>query len=198
MKNRLVASVLACGLTATLAACVSKPAPLMAPAVHDLGLPAAISTDKPAVALRRVEVTAAPWLNTSDMQFRFTDARTSERRSFADNRWAATPAQLVEPLLARELGAGTGGECKLSLRLDEFVQLFDGKGKSEVMIAGSMSLRGDRPGGVYAHEEFDLRQPAVSADPAAGVAALRQASDALAVRIREWLKNAPADACKRG
>ena len=196
MKNRLVASVLACGLTATLAACVSKPAPLMAPAVHDLGLPAAISTDKPAVALRRVEVTAAPWLNTSDMQFRFTDARTSERRSFADNRWAATPAQLVEPLLARELGAGAGGECKLSLRLDEFVQLFDGKGKSEVLISGSMSLRGDRVDGVYARDEFDLRQPAASADPAAGVAALRQASDALAVRIRDWLKNAPTQACK--
>ena len=135
-------------------------------------------------------------LGTGALQFRFTDARTSERRSFADNRWAATPAQLVEPLLARELGAGAGGECKLSLRLDEFVQLFDGKGKSEVLISGSMSLRGDRVDGVYARDEFDLRQPAASADPAAGVAALRQASDALAVRIRDWLKNAPTNACK--
>ncbi len=198
MKTAAIRSILACGLGAALAACVGQPTQLAAPAIHDLGLPPVIATAKPTVPLRRIEVTAAPWLNTSAMQFRFTDARTSERRSFADNRWAATPAQLLEPLLARELGVGGGGECKLALRLDEFVQLFDAKGNSEVLISGSMSLRGDRAEAVYARDEFDLRQMAATTGPAAGVAALRQASDALAIRIREWMKSAATANCGRG
>ncbi len=190
-------TLIACAAAVLLAGCVTSPVPLGAPAVHDLGLPSAVAATT-AIPLRRIDVSAAPWLNTSEMQFRYRDTTRTERRSFADNRWAATPAQLLEPLLVRELGVSGAGECRLSLRLEEFVQLFDGQGGSEVLISGSASLRGGRGETIYARHEFDLKALAVRPDPAAGVVALRQASSALAEHIRGWLKGIPRTNCTVG
>ncbi|MCL2656046.1 MAG: PqiC family protein [Betaproteobacteria bacterium] len=178
-----------------LGACVSPPRPLAALAVYDLGLPAAPNPTPTAVPLRRVEVFAAPWLNGLDMQYRYTDAGPNERRSFAENRWAATPAQLIEPVLARDLAVGAMSNCKLSVRLEEFTQLFDAQGASSVLISGSISLRGERLDQIYLHDSFDVRRPAESADPAAGVKALREATDALSEQIRAWLTHALPEVC---
>jgi cholesterol transport system auxiliary component len=182
-------------LSLLVGACVSPPRPLAALAVYDLGLPAAPNPAPTAAPLRRIDVFAAPWLNGLDMQYRYTDAGPNERRSFAENRWAATPAQLVEPVLSRDLAAGAMSKCKLSVRLEEFTQLFDAQGASSVLISGSMSLRGARLDQIYLHDSFDIRRPAESADPAAGVKALREATGALSEQIRAWLTRAPPEVC---
>lgn len=187
----------ALALSALLAACAA-PSAVRAPAVHDFGPDGLASLASPAVPLRRVEVTGPAWLATNAMQYRLLGRNETERRSFADNRWAALPVQLLEQRLQRRLPARSDSRCKLQVKLDELIQEFAQDGTSRVRLSGIARLVGERGEDLIDGFAFDYRQAAPSADAAAGVRASAAASERLALDVRTWLGSARPGLCDPG
>lgn len=193
MRNLTLLVALGLALTA----CISRPTPLAAPAVHDLGLPAAPAQASLSVPLRGIAVQGATWLNSNAMQYRYARQQTSRRFVYADNRWAAAPAQLLESRLLRRLALAPGmSRCRLQIRLDEFIQVFDTQDSSRGVLAGELLLDGERAGGALARQPFEIAVPAASADPAGGVVALSAAADQLGEQVLRWVTVAGSPICK--
>lgn len=179
-----------------LGACVSRPDPSGAPVVHDLGLPAAPGSAISPLALRRVEVIATPALGGLAMQYRYAEDQTTRRLSYADNRWSAAPAQLLESQLTRMLsGKSAVTRCKLTVKLDEFVQVFARDGSSAGYAAGAFLLVGERADEVIAQRPFEIRHGARGSDAAAGALALRGATETMAKEASAWLGTVDARRC---
>ncbi|WP_341674899.1 ABC-type transport auxiliary lipoprotein family protein [Niveibacterium sp. SC-1] len=184
-----------CITSLLLAACITKPAEVRVPTVHDLGAPGPVQA--PVMPLRRVEVTTPGWLNAAVMQYRQGE-QTSARKAFADNRWVAPPGDLIENSLMRALGAAQPSRCTLTVRLDELVQVFDSDSASRVRMSGVLFLKGGPTSELMAQRAFDLNDATPSADPAGGAATVRTEADKLAGLAREWLATMDAKACAAG
>lgn len=159
-------------------------------ALFDLGEP---SPPWHAPALLGVDVLAPSWLGTSAMQYRLAylgNGEGARRRAYADSRWAAPPAELIEQALRRHaLVAGGKGEalgCRLRLDLDEFVQTFDAAQKSRVVLALRASLT-SRNSETVARRGFALERAAISADAGGGVAAAAAAVQGLTGDLATWI-----------
>lgn len=161
----------------------SRPA---AQAVHDLGVLDAVATPAGTAVLRSVDVQPAPWLAGTAMGYRLLQVQPTRRQAYAESRWAAPPAQLVELALRRTLGAGQGS-CRLRIELDEFAQVFETDGVSRGVIEARASLLAQRGEQVLASRAFSISLPAVTPDAPGGVAALQAASRALGRELTGWL-----------
>lgn len=197
---RLARFTLAVPLALLLAACAvpSRPA---AQAVHDFGVLDAVAAPAGIAALRSVEVQPAPWLAGTGMGYRLLQAQPTRRQVYAESRWAAPPAQLVELALRRALGPGQG-VCRLRIELDEFAQVFGPGDDSRGVIEARASLLPPRAEQTVASRAFSLSRPAPAADAAGGVVALQAATRDLARELAGWLSGlneegaAPADVRK--
>jgi len=182
-----------------LAGCASHPAETGPSAVHDLGLPVAAGSAPSPLPLRRVEVLGNAALGGLAMQYRYADDQTTRRLNYADNRWSATPPQLLEGVIARMLSGPTQpSRCKLTVRLDEFVQVFARDGSSAGYVAGTFLLIGERADEVLAQTAFEARQAAASADAGGGAQALRGASEQVGKQASRWLATQDARRCTAG
>lgn len=174
-----------------LAACTVPSRPT-GQAVHDFGVLNAVAAPAGIAGLRSVEVQPAPWLAGTAMGYRLLAVQPTRRQVYAESRWAAPPAQLVELSLRRALGAGQGG-CRLRIELDEFAQVFEPGGGSRGVIevrAGLLPPRGEQAVAIRA---FSLSWPASTADAAGGVAALQAATRALGGELAGWLSSLTED-----
>jgi cholesterol transport system auxiliary component len=194
MSHRLLSAL---ALSLLIAACAT-PSGVRAPAVHDFGPDVLASLASPAVPLRRVEVTGPAWLATTAMQYRLLGRTETERRSYADNRWAAQPVQLLEQRLQRRLPARSDSRCKLQVKLDELIQEFAVDGTSRVRLTGIARLVGERGEDLVDGLSFDYRQTAQSVDAAGGVRASAAASERLALAVQTWLGSARPGLCDPG
>lgn len=164
--------------------------PVLTPSVFDLGT----IKLKPLVSGAnnvRVEVSATPALASTDMVYRllYDDAQVWQR--YANSRWAATPAQLIQERLRVALlasptmtGNGAGIPPSLSLRVMEFSQWFDRPDTSRGVIQVQAQLY--QNGILQAQQFMQVEASATSANAAGGAAALAQACDALASRLLSW------------
>lgn len=170
-----------------LGACAAGPQPAAKTAYYDLGPVAAAPNDRRVAALRGIEVSAPSWLDTPAMQYRLAYRDGRQRQSYAESRWAAPPAELVGLALRRRLSAGAGaGACRLSVDLEEFVQVFDAAASSRAVVEAHAQLLG--PGGEpLARRSFSLGRPAAGADAPGGVAAFSAAVQDLAAALHDWL-----------
>ena len=175
-------------------AAVSRPA---SPAVHDLGVSTVGGGGRAAAMLRGLEVQAAPWLGTTAMGYRLATVQPTRRQAYAESRWAASPAQLVEVSLRRGLTPGQGA-CRLRVELDEFVQIFDTPDGSRGLVEVRVSLLPGRGEQVLAFHAFSVTRPAPVADAAGGVQALRAATRDLATDIEVWLASLESGPVGRG
>jgi cholesterol transport system auxiliary component len=154
-------------------------------AAFDLGAPAG---GWPGPSLRKLDVAAPSWLGTSAMQYRQGSGEGTRRRAYADSRWVAPPAELIERALRRravDAGAHPASSCRLRLELDEFVQVFDGAQSSRQLIALRARLlsRTEQP---LATRAFTVERPA-GADARGGVAAATAAVQELGDQLAAWL-----------
>ena len=180
MKKTLVLSLVTAGL---LAGCVSGPAPRHDVAAYDLGMVMPLSDS--GVPLAAVDVQAPSWLDSRAMQYR-RESEPARRQAFTESRWAATPAELLAVALRRQLGAAGEG-CRLRVDLDEWVQVFDAGGQSQVQLALRASLRTGRSEGVVAQRTFALTQ--AGGDQARqGVAAFIDLEKQVAEGLSAWLR----------
>lgn len=143
------------------------------------------------IPIATVDVQAASWLATPAMHFRLAYAEPLRRQSYAESLWAAPPAELLERVLRRRVVFGqpdfSGGGCRLHLALDELEQRFDDAQASGIVLEVRAVLAPARGGDILSKRAFLIRKPAAAPTARGGVAAARDAAQALADELGAWL-----------
>ncbi|MCX7147745.1 MAG: ABC-type transport auxiliary lipoprotein family protein [Sulfuritalea sp.] len=146
------------------------------------------------IPIAAVEVQASSWLSGPAMHFRLAYAEPLRRQSYAESRWAAPPAELLERFLKRRIVFGqpdfSGTGCRLQLVLDELEQRFDGPQSSQQVLEVRALLTGSRGGETVSRRAFLIQKPTLTATAGGGVAATRDAVQALADDLGAWLDEA--------
>jgi cholesterol transport system auxiliary component len=142
------------------------------------------------IPIASIEVQPASWLAGPAMHFRLVHAEPLRRQSYAESRWAAPPAELLETFLKRRIIHGqpdfSGAGCRLQLFVDEFEQRFNDLQNSHAVIEVRALLTPARGGEVLAKRTFLIQKPAPTADARGGAAAARDAVQALADDLGNW------------
>jgi cholesterol transport system auxiliary component len=183
-------SVLALLLAFLLAGCGSQATRQADAAIYDFGDPAG-TWAAPGFPIAGIAVRANSWLDTPALRYRLDYADRLQRRAYADSRWAAPPAELLERALQRRIVFGqpdfAGRGCRLALTLDELEQRFASAQNSALVLDVRARLLPPQGFGQIAQRAFHLRQPAPTADARGGVAATQAAVQALADEMAQWL-----------
>lgn len=154
----------------------------------------------------QIEVLSPSWLDTTAMQYRLAYADRARREIYAGSRWVAPPAKLLEQQLKRRLLGGVGAVriqpagCRLSVELDEFVQVFDAPEMSRVIIEARAALLAPRAATFLARQRFTVIKTA-SADARSGAVALDAAARQFGEEIEDWLRQGATeifDRCRLG
>lgn len=142
-----------------------------------------------ALPLASVVVQAPSWLDTTAIGYRLLYGPAhgaNDRASYSESRWSARPAELIERALNRGLTASASG-CRLSLELDELVQVFDRPQASRSRLAVRASLTTPSRDALLAHRSLLLEEVAPSADARGGVQAANANLQALGRELGAWL-----------
>lgn len=188
--RKTIALVAACLAVSSLTGCVGNPPRQSETARHDLGEMAG-AWHAPGFPVAALNVRATSWLDTPALAYRLIYVDSLRRLVYADSRWVAPPAELIERFLRRRIVFGqpdfSGPGCRLNLVLDELDQRFDSPQASQVVLevrASLLPLRGET---LLSKRAFLIRQPAPTPDARGGVAATREAAQALADELARWL-----------
>jgi len=150
----------------------------------------AIAPASPGLPVRLAGVQAPGWLMTPAMQYRLAYADASRRLSYAESRWVAPPAELLELALKRGNIVGNAhvaaDGCQLLVSLDEFIQVFDAPGSSRALLETRVALLAPRDSTLLAQHIFS-QAPAAGADARSGVAAFAVALHDLNAELGAWL-----------
>jgi cholesterol transport system auxiliary component len=173
-----------------LAGCVGnapRPADI---AVYDLGnLSGAWSA--PGLPVGGLAVRASSWLDAPAQLYRLDYADPLRRHAYAESRWAAPPAELLERALQRHIVFGqpdfAGRGCRLALVLDTLEQRFSAAQASAVVLEVRARLLPAHGDGLLARRAFAVTRPAPTPDARGGVAATQAAVQALADEMARWL-----------
>lgn len=143
------------------------------------------------VPVATVEVQAASWMEGPTMHYRLGYVDSLRRQSYADSRWAAPPAELLEAFLKRRLVFGqgdfSGSGCRLHLVLDELEQRFDDPQSSRVVLQVRALLASSGSAEILSRRVLIVDRPASVPSAAGGVAATREAVQSLAGELAGWL-----------
>jgi cholesterol transport system auxiliary component len=173
-----------------LAACGANNVRTSELARYDFGELAGGGSASP-VPLAAVDVQAASWLAGPAMHFRLAYAEPLRRQSYAESRWAAPPAELLEAFLKRRMVFAqpdfSGAGCRLQLVLDELEQRFDAPQSSSAVLEVRALLTPLHGAEIMSKRAFQIRKPAPVSTARGGVAATRDAVQALAVDLGLWL-----------
>jgi cholesterol transport system auxiliary component len=157
---------------------------------YDLGNPGG-NWSGSRIPIAAVDVQAASWLSGPAMHFRLAYAEPLRRQTYVESRWAAPPAELLETFLKRRIVFGqpdfSGAGCRLQLVVDEFEQRFDDPQKSHATLAARALLTPFHGGDMLSKKAFLVQKPAPAVDARGGVAAARDAVQALADELGNWL-----------
>lgn len=173
--------VLALGLC--LVACTPLGKPPVRPAEHDLASRLAEQDSLPVAAIM---VSAPSWLAGRDMHYRLAWRSGSQRMAYAESRWSAPPAEMLQVDLRRRIALTGASTCRVHVELDEFIQHFDAPDRSQVRLAASVRLLAARADLVRARLHVDLEE-AGGRDAASGVTAYSRLSERLAQQLSAWL-----------
>jgi cholesterol transport system auxiliary component len=171
-------------------------------ATYDMGA-ATVAWKPQDLAIGAVSAHGPAWLATPEIAYRLLYAGEMERHVYAESRWAAPPAELVERALNRQTSAAGGG-CRLRLDVDELIQVFETPQSSRALLDVRASLVAPNAETILARRAFSVMQPAPSADARGGVAAAAAAVRALGGELGTWLsetgraKPAIAHRCNAG
>lgn len=173
-----------------LAGCIGTPPRQSTVAHYDLGNLAG-GWAYPGFPIANVEVRASSWLDAPTQIYRLVYSEPLRRRSYAESRWAAPPAELLERFLQRRIVYGqpdfSGPGCRLKLTLDEIEQRFDSPQDSHVVLEVRASLLPRSGEALLSRRVFLIEKAAPTQDAPGGVVATRAAAQALASELAQWL-----------
>ena len=191
LSSRAAAAVLlAFGVLA--AGCAGTPA-VVSDIRYDFGPPSPAASAGSLPAVKVLDVTAPPVLESDRLIYRLSYADAQQTASYANSHWTMMPSQLLTQRLRGALSArgtvltGADGVAAPVLKVDltEFEQVFDSQTESHAAISARVTLT--RNGKVVGQRTFATSAPARSADAAGGAQALATASDDLVAQIVAWL-----------
>ena len=168
---------------ALLAACSILPKPPPPPALHDFG-PA---TSAPAATVVPVEATvsAPAWLDGSTIYYRLIFSDPTQLRAYADNRWLAPPAELLQARLQAAFAGGRAGGYRLHVNLLDFEQEFDSAQSAHVSVRAVAELQSLASGATVARHLFAVSVPAAP-DVQGAVQGASRAANELLVQLVQW------------
>ncbi len=149
--------------------------------------------------LQVARISAPVWLQGTDLLYRLAYRHEDRIASYGLADWVAPPAQLLQPMILGGLAGGAAWavvvgpdspartDFGLSIRLDDFSQVFTGPQQSLGVLDATATFVDHRDDRVVAQKRFLLRIAAPSADAAGGAAALNRASRQFVARLRQWL-----------
>jgi cholesterol transport system auxiliary component len=160
------------------------------PRTYDLGLDAPASA---LAGLRPGVVRATAPFDTTDMLYRLAFRDPTELLAFAESRWAATPAILLQRRMARA-STGTQAQCAVDFELTELSQVFSSPEASELVIEGrAILVQGSKRVG---ERVFRISGVDAGRNAAGGVHAAARAVDRLIAEVSAW--SSAAGACGKG
>ena len=138
-----------------------------------------------------VEVRAAPWLDTSAIDYRMDYDDALKRHQYASSRWVGTPATLLGQQLRQQLGVvsvngGVATDCLLRVELQEFSHVFVSPKTSNGLLQAQVSLI-DAKRRQIAALPVSIESPAATADAQGGVKALVLSGRELGMQLGAWL-----------
>ncbi len=146
--------------------------------------------------LRLAEVQAPVWLGTPAMQYRLAYAEPERRFSFAESRWVAPPAELLDSALRRgkivTRNRFEADGCQLHVELQEFIQVFDAPASSRALMEARVSLLAPRNARLLAQRSF-RQSPSAGADARAGAAGFVVAVRDMGRDLDKWLSGLQRD-----
>lgn len=193
MKRITGLLVIAC----SLAACSLAPTAKDSPAVYDFG-PARSGAPgtKIDASLMVAPVTAPAWLDTSAVVYRLNHENAARQRTYANSRWAASPAALVGQRLRARLaavdagivGVSDGARADYALRVDleDFSHVFDSTAASRASVTARVSLVNLSKRALHAQKSFSIERAAATPNAEGGVRALAAGADELVEAIAAW------------
>lgn len=163
----------------------------VAPPAQTSANQAAAGRDSLLLRLAGIGIETPTWLDTTAMQYRLEYVEPGQRRAFAESRWVAPPAELLEQMMRRnEMFGGrqdTEG-CQLHLTLEEFIQAFAAPDSSRALIEIRATLRGKPSRGPTLLAQRNFRQArAAGGDARSGVAAFALSARDLIAELERWL-----------
>ena len=178
------------GAILLLNGCFSSTARQAETSYYDLGAIVVANSAQP-LPLRGVDVHAPSWLSTAAIQYRLVYGDVSRRLSYAESRWVAPPAELLEAALRRKIAAAetdaASAGCRLRIDVDEFVQIFDSQSSSRSVIEARVSLLAPKSEQLLARRNFALSQVTATPDARGGVAAFSGLTAGISRDVDVWL-----------
>ena len=162
--------------------------------IYDFGI-AAAPAGASGTSVFVTEVRAADWLDTTDMYYRLAYRDPRALASYADSRWAGTPAAMLTVRLRQSVGDRSAVrtpqvKCVLGLSLAEFSQLFASGNASRAVLHAQATLAENTAAGRNASREIRMERPTPTADAAGGAAAFSEIAAALSEELRAWISEA--------
>jgi cholesterol transport system auxiliary component len=141
------------------------------------------------------DVRAADWLDTTDMFYRLAYRDSRSLASYANSRWAGTPAAMLTVRLRQSVGNGSAVrnakvKCGLGLGLAEFSQVFASENTSRAVLHAQATLVENATAGRNMSRAFRLERPTPTADAPGGAAAFSEIAAALSQELRVWIADA--------
>jgi cholesterol transport system auxiliary component len=131
------------------------------------------------------------------MHFRLAYAEPLRRRSYAESRWDAPPAELLDAFLKRRIVYGqpdfSGTGCRLQVMLSELQQRFDEPQSSTLVLEVHALLTPLRSAEILSKRAFVVQVPVTIADARGGAAATRDAVEVLTGDLAGWLNELSRD-----
>lgn len=195
---RVAALGLFCSLVGCLTGC-SLPQIAAAPTQYDLGpLSGKIADTQSLAPISMIEVQAPLSMSGQQMYYRLLYANENQARPYAQNRWNAAPALMLDLRMRRAIAAagaavvpadGMTALPVLRVELEDFTQNFTSPAASTAQVVLRATVYKGR--GLLAQTAISRSAPAASADAAGGAAAFTVASDAAIADMVNWLAGLP-------
>ena len=173
--------------------------------VYDFGLQKVSSTNNTpggqqqlSRSLLIAEAKSPVWLNNNAIQYRLAYRDPTQSYTYANSRWAASPATLLTHHIRNSIATTTDikvlstseivrADFILRLELEEFSQIFDAIDNSHVLIKLRVSLINRSSRLLKAQHSFNVKLAAPTANAAGAVQALAESSDKLTGDLITWL-----------
>ncbi len=194
-------------VTFLLTACNIAPKSNTAIAIYDFGIQAPQQTQitnkqlQPKTrSLLVANIESVPGFDDQLIYFRLAYINPTRSYTYANSRWAASPAILLSQQLRSKIVTRTSdlvlkdsstakSDYALHVELEEFTQVFDAIDSSHVVIRMRANLVDRKSLVLLAQQTFSVNQDTTTADATGAVHALTNASNLLINELIDWLEN---------
>lgn len=187
------------GFIVLLGGCALGPDKRDAPMVFDLGAPPVLNSAKAQrvnASLMAAPVAASPWLDTTNIYYRFAQRNAIQPDAYAQHRWTQSPAVMITERMRARLAMVTRGvvtpldgaktDYALRVELEDFSQVFTSEQASQVHTRLRASLVDGNTRVLRAQKTFAASRPAEPNAPGAA-RALASATDAVIEEMTAWV-----------